>query len=557
MEATVPHMKKGHTISAMIERHDVCARNLPQGLVVGRSLVTIDEKGRVPVQVANFSDKDLLMKSKTWLGYAKPASANGVKLVDIGENEVRVEMEEPYSHVDANDILDRMSIGEISSDQKQRIKALISLHNNVFSLDEYDVGVCRDIEHEINLTDDKPVTLPYKRVPPKQWNEVREYLRKVMEKNIIRESCSPYASPVVLARKAIGELHLCVDYRKLNAKTSKHAYPLPKIDDALESLKGAKYFSTLDLAHGFHQIRVREKDIQKTAFRVGTGGLYEFVRMPFGLCNAPATFMRMMDKAFGDENFQTILIYLDDILIPAKSFTEMLSRLDMVFNRLEKFGLKVKPEKCHLFKPKIRFLGHVVSEDGIATDPDKICAITEWKVPETVEELRSFMGLCGYYRKFIENYAKIVRPLHSLCNTTKGKTKLLWTEDCNNAFETLKTKLSTTPVLGYPDFNEEFCLEIDASFNGLGAVLSQRQDGKTVVVAYASRGLRRHERNMNIYSSMKLELLALYWAVTVKFRDILIGSQFVGFTDNNPLSYVNSSAKIGATDEMGGRSSIV
>ena len=191
------------------------------------------------------------------------------KVVEIGENEVRIDVDNSGSRVDTNTVIERMSVGEISKDQKQRIKALINQHQGVFGLDEYDVGLSKGIEHGINLTDDKPVTLPYRRLPPQQWGEVREYLRKVMEKNITRESCSPYASPVILARKTNGELCLCVDYRKLNAKTSKDDYPLPKIDDALESLKGAKFFSTLDLAHGFHQIPVRDEDIRKLPLELG------------------------------------------------------------------------------------------------------------------------------------------------------------------------------------------------------------------------------------------------------------------------------------------------
>ena len=246
--------------------------------------------------------------------------------------------------------------------------------------------------------------------------------------------------------------------------------------------------------------------------------------MPFGLCNAPATFMRMMDKLFGDENFQTLLIYLDDILIPAKSFEEMLERLDMVFGRLSAYGLKVKPSKCHLFRTKICYLGHVVSEMGIATDPGKVSAIKEWPVPQTAESLRSFLGLSGYYRRFVDNYAKLAKPLQLVCNEKKSSSTLLWTDECSVAFETLKKRLTEAPVLAYPDFGQEFIVEIDASFHGLGAVLSQKIQDRVRVIAYASRGLRKHERNMNNYSSMKLELLGLYWAITVKFRDLLIRS---------------------------------
>ena len=225
--------------------------------------------------------------------------------------------------------------------------------------------------------------------------------------------------------------------------------------------------------------------------------------------------------------------------IPASSFEQMLEQIDMVFTRLEKVCMKVKPDKCHFFKPSIKFLGHIVSEHGIAIDPKKIRAVKEWALPTTADGLKTFLGLTGYYRRFVDNYAKLTKPLHSICNVQKGqKFQDFWTEDCTKAFEILKEKLISAPLLGYPDFNKEFIVEIDASFLGLGAVLSQKQDHGLVVIGYASRGLRKHEHNMNNYSSMKLELLDLYWAVTVKFRDILIGSKCVVYTDNNPLSYI-------------------
>ena len=194
----------------------------------------------------------------------------------------------------------------------------------------------------------------------------------------------------MLVRKTDGSLRLCVDYRALNAKTHKDEYPLPRIDEALDTLKGAKYLCSLDLTHGYHHIPVDEEDIEKTAFRVGTGGLYEYTRMPFGLCNAPATFMRVMDKVFGDQNFQTLLIYLDDILVFGATVQETLERLDMVFSRLSQYNLKVKPEKCHLFHKRLRFLGHIISEDGVSPDPEKTRAVQEWDRPQNEAELRSF-----------------------------------------------------------------------------------------------------------------------------------------------------------------------
>ena len=328
-------------------------------------------------------------------------------------------------------------------------------------------------------------------VPPSRWNEVRDYLRSALARNVIRESSSPYGSPVVLARKHDGSLRLCVDYRAVNAKTRKDAYPLPRIDEALAVLKGAKYFCSLDLAHGYNQIPMAEQDIEKTAFRVGTGGLYEYLHMPFGLCNAPATFM---DKGFGDQNFQTLLIYLDDILVFGNTFEETMGRLDMVLTRLGKMNLKVKPKRCHMFQKQLRYLG----EEGIVPDPEKIRAVRDWATPTSEKALRSFLGLVGYYRCLSVTFGKLAAPLHArIGGPSKKKKKApqeriiperkrpfreLWDGVCDQAFWELKRLLTSAPILGHPDFSKPFNLEVDASMHGLGAVLSQKQEGGMVVL---------------------------------------------------------------------------
>lgn len=257
----------------------------------------------------------------------------------------------------------------------------------------------------------------------------------------------------------------------------------------------------------------------------------------------------------GDLIFQIMLVYLDDILVYAPTFPEHLQRLEIVFKRLRETGLKVKPEKCHFLQQKVIFLGHQVSAQGIATDPGKIEAVKEWKVPKTVRELRSFLGFCSYYRKFIEGFSRIAGPLHdlvNLCITQFGQGKkdfgALWSSECQSAFELLKEKLTSAPVLGYADFNLPFILETDASHEGLGAILYQQQGGCKRVIAFASRRLRKAERNDRYYSSMKLELLALKWAVSEKFRGYRLGSKFVVITDNNPLCHLKT-AKLGAVEQ--------
>ncbi|KAK2188352.1 hypothetical protein NP493_135g04006 [Ridgeia piscesae] len=535
--------------------------SLQQGLAVGRTCVKVDDTGTIPVQIANFSDRDIYLHPKMTIGKLETVELEPrIELHFPSANEIRME---EITHNDSTDevvadLLSRMDISDINEEQQSCVRRLISKHCGIFSRSEDDIGYCDRVEHRIRTTNEVPIKVPHRKIPPNHWGEVREYLEKCLDNGVIRPSSSPYAAPVVLVRKKDGTLRLCVDYRALNARTHKDAYPLPRIEEALEVMKGSKFFVSLDLAHGFNQIPMAPEDVEKTAFRVGTGGLYEYTRMPFGLCNAPATFMRLMDSVFGDQNFQTLLIYLDDILIFGRTFEETIERLDMVLSRLARYHLKVKPEKCQLFHQRLRYLGHMVAEDGVSPDPEKTRTVDEWTTPQSETELRQFLGLASYYRRFVPGFAKIATPLHALLGgTSKKKSKKnnsapsfaeCWNESCDIAFNELKQRLVTAPVLGYPDFTKPFILETDASLKGLGAVLSQRQENGIVVLSYASRGLRESEKNMDNYSSMKLELLALFWAVTVKFRDMLIGADFTVFTDNNPLSYIQSTVKLGATE---------
>lgn len=435
---------------------------------------------------------------------------------------------------------------------KEQVVRLIQKHESIFSKDDFDVGYCDKIPHEINTADNHPISEPYQRIPPHRVQEVKSLLQKLLDQGIIKHSKSPYASAVVLVSKRDGSLRLCVDFRKLNAKVVRDSFPLPRIDESLEALQGARYFSSLDLAHGYHQVAMDPNSVEKTAFRVPFG-LYEFTRMPFGLANAPSTFQRVMEQCLGDMNLSELLIYLDDILVYSSSWEEHLKRLDKVFSRLAAFGLKVKGKKCSLFRSEVTYLGHVVSAQGISVDKDKIRRIVEWPVPQGAADLRAFMGLAGYYRRFVSNFAKIASPLHAILPAiTKGKhkpvDKFSWNAEAQSAFDKLKQVLVQAPVLAYPDFKQPFVLEIDASLKGLGACLGQRDErGRLHPVAYASRGLRGAESKYPDYSSFKLELLGLKWAVVDKFKDYLVGGTFTVLTDNNPLSHLNS-AKLGASE---------
>jgi hypothetical protein len=563
VDVTARTRRMGYEYNGLVQPAE--AVGLSPNLTVRETYSPVSSAGLVPVTLINHSMEDIWIPAKARLGDLHQVDVVGGDIEQkcqvgrVQESKAQVGQAALPQVKDPNVIIGT----DLTAVERTQLDEVLERHQGVFSMAENDVGCAVMVEHQIPLTDDAPVRLPHRRIPPHLQDEVRTVLHDWLEKGIIRGSTSPYASQIVVVRKKDGTARICVDYRALNQKTRRDAYPLPRIEEAIDALKGARYFCSLDLAHGYLQVPVAEGDKQKTAFRAGTGGLYEFNRMPFGLCNAPATFQRLMDGIFSEENYKSLLLYLDDILVFGKSFEETLERLGMVLQRLSKHGLKVKPGKCHLFKREVKYLGHVVSAEGVKTDPDLIKDIQDWKQPDSVKQLRSFMGLASYYRRFVNGFASIATPLHNLLGGTKKRKKnkqadqkkpltddefrKRWDDHCDQAFEELKKKLTTSPVLAYPDFKQPFILETDASLQGLGAVLSQVQDGKQVVIAYASRGLRGAEKNMDNYSSMKLELLALKWAVTEKFSDYLLGTQFTILTDNNPLAHLNT-AKLGATE---------
>ncbi|XP_065325766.1 uncharacterized protein LOC135932296 [Pelmatolapia mariae] len=454
------------------------------------------------------------------------------------------------------DQMARIDLSKLSAEEQGQVRSLLKKYSSVFSAHDTDLGCTNLISHDIPLLDDIPVRQRYRRIPPSDYEVVKEHINQLLGAKVIRESSSPYASPIVLVKKKDGSPRMCVDYRQLNNKTRKDAFPLPRIEESLDALTGARWFSTMDLASGYNQVPVTEEDRPKTAFCTPFG-LFEWNRMPFGLCNAPSTFQRLMQRLFGDQQCQSLLLYLDDIVIFSSTVQQHLERLDVVLGRLQQEGLKAKLAKCAFFQREVRYLGHVISDQGVSTDPSKVEVVANWQSPKTASELRSFLGFASYYRRFVEGFAKLAAPLHRLVAEWGGRKSKKrsehgvaenWTAACAQSFEALKTKLTTAPVLAYADFSLPFILEVDASHGGLGAVLSQEQGGKVRPIAYASRGLRPTERNMLNYSSMKLEFLALKWAMTEKFREYLLGHKCIVYTDNNPLNHL-SSAKLGATEQ--------
>ena len=386
---------------------------------------------------------------------------------------------------------------------------LIYDHPEIFLLHDEDLRFCNWIKHTIPMTMDKPVYLPHCTIPPQLQGEVYKCLDTWLQQGIIRPSQSPYTSQVVIVQKETGEICLCMDYHKLNSIMVRDTFPLPRIDEALQAIHSSSWFSSFDLAQGYLQLAMEESDIKKTAFRAGSMGLYEFTHMPFGLSNAGSSFCHLMEQCVGNQQFVTLLLYLDGICIFAPTIDEMLDHIQLVFDMLKKSNLKIKPKKCQFFSTNVLFLGHVLLAKGISANPDKVEKVKTWPVPKNTKEVQSFLGLASYYRQFIPHFAKKAQCLHELVDPTANKSKrkarnketkvaettptkpdiklFEWTTEHQEAFDALKEVLSTVPVLGYPNFTREFILEMDASLNGLGAILSQKDKDRNIhVTAYAS-----------------------------------------------------------------------
>ena len=323
---------------------------------------------------------------------------------------------------------------------------------------------------------------------------------------------------------------------------------MPRVPETIESLVGARYFATMDLKSGFWQVKVADDSHQYTAFTVGSMGMYEFLRMPYGLCNAPATFQRLMQNCLGKLNLMFALVYLDDVIMYSQTPEEHLTQLHTVFDRFTHHGLKLKPLKCHFFKETINYLGHEISAKGMLPDEDGIQDITAMAPPTTVTGVRRFIGATGYFRRFIKNFTCIAKPLNDLVGCENAKLKnhsIVLGQAALEAFETLKKKCVTAPVLAFADLEKLFHLETDASGDGLGAVLGQLQeDVKYHPVAYASQSLSKSEKN---YHLSKLEFLALKWAITEQFKEYLLYKPFTVRTDNNPLTYILMTSNLDAT----------
>ena len=550
----------------------------PQGLEIDHCLIQISrgKSSRVNIPVFNITDKAITIPSHTPLGRIiqvrsiLPGQVPPFEDMVAGcESTVSAVSQEP---LEAKEMFD---LHHLSDQEKAAVKNMLDQEAASFSKDDKDMGSIPELKMKIRLTDEIPVQRTYQSIPRPLYQEVKLYLQDLLDRGWITRSESPYASPVVCVRKKDGSLRLCIDYRELNKKTIPDRQPIPRMQDLLDSLGGNQWFTTLDQGKAYHQGYMAEESQPLTAF-VTPWGLHEWKRIPFGLKNAPAAYQRSMETILEGLNHNICEVYLDDIIVYSKTFEEHLQHVRTVLRRLQQHGVKLKPAKCSPFQKEVKFLGRIISAEGYRADPVETKALTSLKdkTPQTVGDLRKVLGLTGYYRRYLRDYAKRAKPLYALLKLenlpaqpekskprrepkpgAKGKrkgqapsgTKISWTSSHQAIVDEFIDELVNPPIMTYPDFDEPFILHTDASQDGLGAVLYQQREGVLRVIAYGSRTLTPAERNYHLHSG-KLEFLALKWSITEHFRQYLLyAKSFLAYTDNNPLTYILSTAKLNAT----------
>ncbi|KAL1918538.1 uncharacterized protein VTP21DRAFT_3198 [Calcarisporiella thermophila] len=418
----------------------------------------------------------------------------------------------------------------LSADEQEKLNVLLGEYEDIFR----GLGKTETVEHQIETGAAKPIKCAPYRATWQDQEIIKREVEEMLEQGVIEPAISPWAFPVVLVQKKNGKIRFCVNFRKLNDVTKKDTYPLPHINDIFDALHGATVFSTLDAASGYWQVALRKEDKPKATF-VTRFGTYQFRVMPFGLCNAPATFQRLMEHVLDGMLWKSVVVFIDDINVYSRTFDEHLEHLRAVFQRLKEHNLRLNRDKCRFGQRQLKYLGHTISAGGIAVDESKVEKLMRMPRPQSIRDVRCFLGLASYYRRFIPRFSNIAIPLHQL---TSKDQPWRWREDIEEkAYQTLRAALTKPPVLAYPnpDLNREFHLITDASGEGLGAILEQEQDdGERKVIAYASRGLRRSERN---YSITDLEALAVVWAIHY-FRHYLAGRHFWLHTDHSALRWV-------------------
>ena len=427
----------------------------------------------------------------------------------------------------------KRSCDNLEPEQREELWRVLWEFKDIFALTEEEVGLTHLGQHEIDTGDARPVKTRPRRLPLAHQTAADSAIDEMLSAGIIEPSDSPWASGVVMVnKKKSSKMRFCVDYRPLNSVTKKDSYPLPRIDECLDLVSGSSWFSSLDLRSGYWQVPLSPEARPKTAFCTGRG-LWQFRVLSFGLCNAPATFERLMERVLADVPRQECLVYLDDILVHGSSFQAALGALRRVLQRIAAAGLKLHPDKCCFLRRELEFLGHRVGGEGISTLEEKVRAVKDWPTPTNLRELKSFIGLASYYRRFVRGFSCIAAPLFRL---QQKDCDFAWTPECELAFSSLKKALTESPILTPPDLSLPFVLDTDASDVGMGAVLSQVGRGGEKVVAYFSKTFNKAERR---YCVTRRELLAIVRAIS-HFRYYLCGLSFTVRTDHAALQWLMS-----------------
>ena len=516
---------------------------LSQQLIAAKCLVTV-HKRRAVIKVLNPTYSDVIVRDRQVLATIEEIYPDQVIPFSNSHDEESVEVNaiKPDSESSNENKLEfDLSESDLTEEQKHALSSFLYEYTDIFSSDLSQLGKTSLYKHKIEtLPGAKPVRKQFYRTSPETSKEIRKHVDEMLEHGIVQPSNSEWHSPVVLVKKKNGQSRFACDYRALNKITVPMSFPLPHLETVFDSIGDAKaqYFTHVDFKSAFWQVEMSPCSRHKAAF-ITQDGVFEWKRMPFGLMNAPISFQTLMSGVLRELSFKSVLVYIDDVLIFSPDFDSHLRDLSLVFNKLRQAGLTLEPSKCHFAVKQLKFLGHVISKHGVEVDAEKTKIVSEFPVPKKQKQVRSFMGMANYYRRFIHNFAKISTPLYALL---KKDTPFKWTEACQKSFDKLKAALLSAPILSYPDPVKHFVLTCDASDSAIGFYLSQvSTDNQEHVIAYGGKALSKEEKN---YNTSEKELLAVLKGVEA-YRPYLVGRKFTIYTDHRALVWLKSAKHTG------------